>query len=124
MHKKFRNFFPAIKQTGGALLLLAVSVCPAHADDGHIERLQKAASIAYDRMMQAKQSAEDTAKDAAFTARKRESLKQKLTAAEQEYDALKKKSEQAKSAFEQAEQHWKQASDALALEWKRNEESR
>lgn len=122
MHKKLGDFLVA--KTGSVLLLVAVNVYPAYADDDHVERLQKAASIAYEKMMQTKQSAEDAAKDAAFAARKRESLQQKLTAAEQEYALLKKSSEHARSAFEQATQHWKQASDALALEWKKNEESR
>lgn len=122
MYKKLGKFFLA--KTGNVLLLIAVSIYPAYADDGDVERLQKAASIAYEKMMQAKQSAEDTAKDAAFAEKKLASLQQKLTAAEQEYASLKKSSEQARSAFEQATQHWKQASDTLALEWKKNEESR
>lgn len=82
-----------------------------------IENLQKNASIAYEKMMEAKQSAETLAKDAAFAEKQLASIKQKLSAAEQEAEVARKKSEQAKILMEQATSRWKQATDVLANEW-------
>lgn len=87
----------------------------------NIQNLQKNASITYEQMMQAKQSADTLAKDAAFAERKLASIKQKLSAAEQEAEAARKKSEQAKISMEQAINRWKQATDALANEWGKTE---
>lgn len=86
-----------------------------HAEN--IATLQKNASIAYDKMMQAKQSADTLTKDTVFAEKNLASIKQKLIAAEQEAEAARKKSEQAKISMDQAINQWKQASDALANEW-------
>ena len=86
-----------------------------------IENLQKNASIAYEKMMEAKQSAETLAKDAAFAEKQLASIKQKLSATEQEAEAARKKSEQAKILMEQATSRWKQATDVLANEWGKTE---
>ncbi len=86
-----------------------------------IENLQKNASNAYERMIQAKQSAETLAKDAAFAEKKLASIKQKLSAAEQEVEIARKKAEQAKISMEQATNQWKQATDTLANEWGKTE---
>ncbi|MBP6058620.1 MAG: hypothetical protein KA524_09455 [Nitrosomonas sp.] len=91
----------------------------AHAED--IENLQKNASIAYERMIQAKQSAETLARDVAFTEKKLASIKQKLSAAEQEAEVARKKSEQARISMEQAVEGWKHATDVLANEWGKTE---
>ena len=91
----------------------------AHAEN--IKNLQKNASITYEKMMQAKQSAETLAKDAAFAEKKLASIKQKLSAGEQEAEVARKKSEQAKISMEQAINRWKQATDALANEWDKAE---
>lgn len=91
----------------------------AHAED--IENLQKNASIAYEKMIQAKQSAETLAKDVAFAEKKLASIKQKLSAAEQEAEVARKKSEQARISMEQAVERWKHATDILANEWGKTE---
>lgn len=91
----------------------------AHAED--VENLQKNASITYEKMIQAKQSAETLAKDAAFAEKKLTSIKQKLSAAEQEAEIARKKSEQARTSMEQAIGRWKHATDALANEWGKTE---
>lgn len=108
-----------IAKAGGALAMCVALASFAYADelDERVEHLQKAASIAYEKMMKTKQVAENSAKDAAFAEKKMQSLKQKLIAAEQQYDSAKKKSDQAKLSFENATAQWKQASDALATEW-------
>ncbi|NBQ68342.1 MAG: hypothetical protein EBU46_05710 [Nitrosomonadaceae bacterium] len=82
-----------------------------------IELLQKNASVAYEKMMEAKQTAESLAKDATFAEKKLVSAKQKMMEAEREAETAKRKSEQAKIAMEQAINRWKQASDTLANEW-------
>ena len=87
----------------------------AHAET--IELLQKNASVAYEKMMEAKQTAESLAKDATFAEKKLVSAKQKMMEAEREAETAKRKSEQAKIAMEQAINRWKQASDTLANEW-------
>ena len=86
-----------------------------------IEHLQKNASNTYERMMQAKQSAETLAQDAAFAEKKVASIKQKLSATEEEAAIARKKSEQAKVLLEQATNQWKQATEALASEWGKTE---
>ena len=97
--------------------ILYVSLASAEA----IESLQKNASNAYERMIQAKRSAEMLAKDAAFAEKKLASIKQKLSAAEQEAEITKKKAEQAKISMEQAANQWKEATDILANEWGKTE---
>lgn len=87
----------------------------------NIEVLQKNASIAYDKMMQAKQSADTLNKDAVFAEKTLAAIKQKLATAEREAETARKKSEQAKISMEQAINQWKQASDALANEWGKSE---
>ncbi len=87
----------------------------------NIEDLQKNASIAYDKMMQAKQSADTLNKDAVFAEKTLAAIKQKLGTAEREAETARKKSEQAKISMEQAINQWKQASDALANEWGKSE---
>lgn len=102
--------------------IFSLSISPltlAHAED--IENLQKNASITYEKMIQAKQSAETLAKDAAFAEKKLISIKQKLSIAEQETEVTRKKSEQAKISMEQAIGRWKHATDALANEWDKTE---
>lgn len=102
------------------ILFLNVLVLPlVYAEN--ISGLQKNASIAYEKMMQAKQSAETLSKDAVFAEKQLASIKQKLAAAEQETEAARKKSEQARLSMEQAINQWKQASDALANEWGKTE---
>lgn len=86
-----------------------------------IEILQKNASITYERMTQAKQDAETSAKDLAFAEKKLASAKNKLAEAEREVETVRRKSEQAKISREQAVNQWKQASDALANEWGKSE---
>ncbi|MBX3616363.1 hypothetical protein [Nitrosomonas sp.] len=98
------------------LIILLVSWTSSTQADS-IELLQKNASIAYEKMMDAKRSADDLAKDAAFAQRKLATAKQKLTEAEQEAEAAKIRSERAKTAAQQATNQWKQATDALASEW-------
>ncbi|MDE2387753.1 MAG: hypothetical protein KGN35_01510 [Betaproteobacteria bacterium] len=100
-------------------LLIVLSTASARADT--IELLQKNASVAYEKMMDAKQNADTAAKDAAFTEKKLASAKQKMAEAERETEAARKKSEQAKVAAEQAINRWKQASDTLANEWGKSE---
>lgn len=103
-----------------ALLLLSVLFLPsAHAET--IENLQKNASMAYEKMMQAKQTAETLAKDATFAERKLATARQKLAEAKREAETARKKSEQAKIAMEQSANQWKQASDVLANEWGKSE---
>lgn len=102
--------------------IFSLSISPltlAHAED--IENLQKNASIAYERMIQAKQAAETLAKDVAFTEKKLASIKQKLSAAEQEAEVSRKKSEQARISMEQAVERWQHATDVLANEWGKTE---
>lgn len=104
------------RHTGYLLIMLLLSwIAPAQADN--IELLQKNASIAYEKMMEAKKSADALAKDAALAQRKLGTAKQKLVAAEQEAEAAKIRSERAKMAAQQATNRWKQATDALASEW-------
>jgi chromosome segregation ATPase len=86
-----------------------------------IENLQKNASVTYEKMIQAKQSAETLAKDVAFAEKKLAAVKQKLSVAEQEVEAARTKLEQAKISKEQAINRWKQATDALANEWGKTE---
>ncbi len=86
-----------------------------------VANLQKNASNAYERMLQAQQSAELAAKDAAFAEKKATSIKQKLSAAEEEAAIARKKSEQANALLEQATNQWKQATDTLANEWGKTE---
>ena len=83
----------------------------------NISKLQKNASIAYDNMMQAKQSADTLNKDAVFAEKTLSAIKQKLATAEREAEITRKKSEQARISMEQAINQWRQASDALANEW-------
>ncbi len=112
-----RNHF---RHTGCMLLLLLITgISPAQADT--IELLQKNASIAYEKMMDAKKSADALAKDAALALRKVDTAKQKLTEAEQEAEAAKIRSERARMAAQQATDQWKQATDALANEWGNSE---
>ena len=87
----------------------------------NIQNLQQNASTTYEQMIQAKQLAENLAKDAAFAEKKLASVKQKLATAEQESEVAKKKAEQAKISMEQAIQRWKQATDTLANEWEKTE---
>lgn len=101
------------KSTLCILSVLIVSF--AHAET--IELLQKNASMAYEKMMEAKQAAEFLAKDATFAEKKLTSAKQKMMEAEREAETARRKSEQAKVAMEQAINRWKQASDTLANEW-------
>lgn len=100
-------------------LLIVLSTPFARADT--IELLQKNASVAYEKMMDAKQSADTAAKDAAFAEKKLASAKQKMVEAERAAEAARKKSEQAKIVAEQAINRWKQASDTLANEWGKSE---
>ncbi len=102
-----------------SFLLIVLSMPFARADS--IELLQKNASVAYEKMMDVKQSADTAAKDAAFAEKKLASAKQKVAEAEREAEAARKKSEQAKAAAEQAINRWKQASDTLANEWGKSE---
>ena len=119
LYRVFLQCFRIIAQLVSAAAIWIALASFAYADelDERVEHLQKAASIAYEKMMQTKQVAENSAKDAAFAEKKMQSLKQKLIAAEQQYDSAKKKSDQAKLSFENATAQWKQASDALATEW-------
>lgn len=91
----------------------------AHAET--IELLQKNASVAYEKMMETRQAAESSAKDATFAEKKLASAKQKMIEAEREAETARRKSEQAKIAMEQATNRWKQASDTLANEWGKSE---
>ena len=109
-----------LRFTSFTMLLLLVSwVLPAQADT--IELLQKNASIAYEKMMEARKSADALAKDAALAERKLATAKQKLAEAEQEAEAAKTRSERARMAAQQAANQWKQATDALASEWGNSE---
>lgn len=124
LYRRSSNYFLIIGKLSVAALLFATIASFAYADNNErIEHLQKVASIAYDKMMQAKQSAENATKDAAFAEKKFAALKQKLATAEQEYASAKKKSDQAKVSFEHATRQWKEASDTLALEWNKAKES-
>ena len=122
LYPVFFQYFQVIAKIGGALILGAAFASFAYADelDERVEHLQKAASTAYEKMMQTKQVAENSAKDAASAEKKLQSLKQKLTVAEQEYESAKKKSDLAKLSFENATAQWKQASDTLSTEWNRS----
>lgn len=105
-----------LKLIKSTLCILSVLIASfAHAEP--IELLQKNASVAYEKMMKAKQTAESLAKDATFAEKKLVSAKQKMMKAEREAETAKRKSEQAKIAMEQAINRWKQASDMLANEW-------
>ena len=105
-----------LKLFKSTLCILSVLIASlAHAET--IELLQKNASVAYEKMMEAKQTAESFAKDATFAEKKLVSAKQKMMEAEREAETAKRKSEQAKIAMEQAINRWKQASDTLANEW-------
>lgn len=86
-----------------------------------IKDLQKNASITYEQMIQAKRSAEDLAKDAAFAEKRLSSIKQKLSEAERELEITRKSAEQARILMEEAIKRWKQASDTLANEWGKGE---
>ena len=109
-----------LRFTSFTMLLLLVSwVLSAQADT--IELLQKNASIAYEKMMEARKSADALAKDAALAERKLATAKQKLAEAEQEAEAAKTRSERARMAAQQAANQWKQATDALASEWGNSE---
>ena len=123
-YRRYSDRFPTISKRCGAMLLCVALASPAYADNESIKHLQKTASIAYYKMIQAKQSADNTSKDAAFAEKKLESLKRKLAVAEQEYTSIRKKLDQAGLTLERATQQWKQASDALALEWNKDSESR
>lgn len=101
-------------------LLLSIVYMP-FANAEAIEHLQKSASNAYERMIQARQSAETLAKDVAFAEKKVASAKQKLSATEEEAAIARKKSEQANAFLEQATNQWKQATDTLANEWGKTE---
>jgi len=90
-----------------------------HAEN--IADLQKNASIAYEKMMQTKQSADIAAKDAVFAEKKLASIRNKLAAAEKAAADARKKSEQAKISMAQAISRWQQATDALASEWGKTE---
>ena len=116
---KICNFIVLTVKICSLLFLSIFSQSLAHAEN--IENLQKNASMAYEKMMKAKQSAETLAQDAAFAEKKLASVKQKLSAAEQEAEAARKKSEQAKILMEQATSQWKQATDVLANEWGKTE---
>ncbi|UJP06063.1 MAG: hypothetical protein LZF61_03560 [Nitrosomonas sp.] len=120
-----QNIAGPFMRMGKLLIIIAAYTAStsAHAGNDRIEPLQKAASAAYEKMMQEKNIAENAAKDAAFAKKKFESLKQKLNATEQEYISAERKSEQAKRTFEQAAQQWQQASDTLSLEWNKTQES-
>ncbi|MBX9895083.1 MAG: hypothetical protein K2Y09_07885 [Nitrosomonas sp.] len=112
--------FNRLRFTSFTMLLLLVSwVLSAQADT--IELLQKNASIAYEKMMEARKSADALAKDAALAERKLATAKQKLAEAEQEAEAAKTRSERARMAAQQAANQWKQATDALASEWGNSE---
>ena len=81
-----------LKLFKSTLCILSVLIASfAHAET--IELLQKNASVAYEKMMEA----------------------------EREAETAKRKSEQAKIAMEQAINRWKQASDTLANEWGKSE---
>jgi len=101
-------------------LILNASVSP-YAAAGNIENLQKNASVAYDKMMQARQNAETLTKDLTFAEKKLATAKQKLAEAEQAAEMARKKSEQAKISMEKAVRQWQEASDALANEWGKTE---
>lgn len=101
-------------------LFLSIAYVPFASAEA-IEHLQKNASNTYERMMQAKQSAETLAKDAAFAEKKVTSIKQKLSAAEEEAAIARIKAEKARTLLEQATNQWKQATEALASEWGKTE---
>ena len=103
------------------LALLSSIVYMPFASAEAIEHLQKNASNAYERMIQAKQSAETLTKDAAFAEKNVTSIKQKLSAAEEEAAIARIKAEKAKTLLEQATNQWKQATEALASEWGKTE---
>lgn len=102
------------------IFFLSILYLPLAAAE-NIQNLQQNASVAYEQMMQAKQSAETLAKDTAFAEKKQASIQQKLSAAEREVEIIRKKTEQAKIFLEQAISRWKQATDALASEWGKTE---
>ncbi|GKS68881.1 hypothetical protein W03_08850 [Nitrosomonas sp. PY1] len=87
----------------------------------NIEQLQKNASITYEKMMQAKQSADNLEKDFISAEKKLTEAKEKLATAERETTDAKRKSDQAKAILDQAVNHWKKASDDLANEWGKSE---
>lgn len=103
------------------LLCMLSTLYPRLANAEAIEKLQHNASTAYEQMMQAKNSAETLTKDVALAEKKIISIKQKLSAAEDEVGIAKRKAEQAKIYLEQATNRWKQATDALANEWGKSE---
>lgn len=116
------NFNPKLLNLNlfSSLLLLSILGSPlVHAET--IELLQKNASVAYEKMMEAKQAAEASTKDTAFAEKKLAIAKQKVAEAEREAEVARKKSEQAKNVMEQAINRWKQASDTLASEWGKSE---
>lgn len=118
-HLKIFNSTALTIKICSVFFLSILSLSLTHAEN--IGNLQKNASIAYEKMMEAKQSAESLAQDAAFAEKKLASVKQKLSAAEQEAEAARKKSEQAKISMEQATNRWKQATDVLVNEWGKTE---
>lgn len=111
-------------------LILAFCICfifflgawhPSVVKAEAIEKLQYNASAAYEKMMEAKNSAETLTKDVVLAEKKLASVKQKLSAAEEEVEIAKRKAEQAKTSMEQATHQWKQATDTLANEWGKSE---
>ena len=109
-----------LKLLSSTLFLLCIMISSfVHAET--VELLQKNASVAYEKMMEAKQAAENSTKDAAFAEKKLASAKQKMVEAEHEAEAARKKTEQAKVLMQQAVDRWKQASDLLANEWGKSE---
>lgn len=112
---KICNFTILLTRTFFIFFLITLTQPLVHAEN--IATLQKNASVAYDKMMQAKQSADTLTKDAVFAEKNLASIKQKLITAEQEAVAARRKSEEAKISMDQAINQWKQASDALASEW-------
>lgn len=110
-----------IKSLMKICLALFLSALFVNACAEAIKDLQKNASITYEQMIQAKRSAEDLAKDAAFAEKRLASIKQKLSEAEQELEITKKSAEQARILMEQAIKRWRQASDTLANEWGKGE---
>lgn len=116
---KVSNRFNRLIKTCFIFFLSLLYLPLANAEN--IENLQKNASIAYEQMMQTKQSAETYAQDAASAEKKLATIKQKLLIAEQEVETSRKKSEQAKILLEQAISRWKEATDSLASQWGKTE---
>lgn len=119
-YKHYANFerlwFPGL----AFIVFVTITVYSLTAAAQDIELLQKNASVAYEKMMQAKQSADNLSRDA-ISAEKLAEIKEKLTAAEQEVVGSKRKSDEAKIAYDHAQEQWKKATDALANEWGKSE---